>query len=117
MKKIILTFAAIGMFFTTQAQVAETTTEANTQATTEMTEEKDDDFEEIELTELPAAVNEAITRDFAQATTQEAWVKDKDDKRVYKIKLNVNGEEKKVYADAQGNWIDMKDKKDKNKDS
>lgn len=117
MKKMILTFAAIGMFVTTQAQVAETSTEVNAQATTEMTEERDDDFEQIELTELPAAVNEAITRDFAQASTQEAWMKEKDNKKVYKIKLNVNGEEKKVYADEQGNWIDMKDKKDKNKDS
>lgn len=113
MKKLILTFAALGLFFTTtQAQVAETTTDVYTDSETEVAV-VEDDFEEIDLTALPAAVNEAITRDFAGATAQEAWVKDKDDKRVYKIKLNVSGEEKKVYADAEGNWIDMEDKKDK----
>lgn len=114
MKKLVLSIAAIGLFFTaTQAQVvAETTT---TEVSTEVTVQ--DDFTQIEVIELPAPVTAAITRDFAGAVTQEAWVKEKDGKVVYKIKLNVNGEEKKLYADAEGNWIDKKDKKDKNKDS
>jgi hypothetical protein len=35
-------------------------------------------FEEIDLTELPAAVNEAIAQEISRgATAQEAWVKDK----------------------------------------
>lgn len=113
MKKLVLSFAAIGLFFTaTQAQVAETTTDVYTESQTEVAV-VEDDFEEIDVTALPAAVNEAIARDFAGATAQEAWMKEKDNKKVYKIKLNVSGEEKKVYADADGNWIDMKDKKDK----
>ncbi|HSI69216.1 MAG TPA: hypothetical protein VK941_03220 [Gillisia sp.] len=113
MKKLILSFAAIGLFFTaTQAQVAEVKTDAQVEPQTEVAV-VGDDFEEIDVTALPAAVNEAIARDFAGATAQEAWVKEKDNKQVYKIKLNVSGEEKKVYADAEGNWIDMKDKKDK----
>ena len=123
MKKLILTFGAIGLFFTTtQAQVAETTTETSSEAYTEANSEvgmqkAEDGFEKIELTEVPAAVTEAISRDFADAGTQEAWVKEKEGKKIYKIKLNVNGEEKKVYADAEGNWIDMKEKKDQNKNS
>jgi hypothetical protein len=113
MKKLILSFAAIGLFFTaTQAQVTEANTDVYVDSETEVAV-MGDEFEEIDVTALPAAVNEAIARDFAGATAQEAWVKDKDDKKVYKIKLNVAGEEKKVYADAEGNWIDMKDKKDK----
>ncbi|CAN5129174.1 hypothetical protein BH23BAC2_BH23BAC2_04910 [soil metagenome] len=120
MKKLVLTFAAIGLFFTgTQAQVvAETTT--TTEVTTTNTVVADDDYVKIELVELPAAVTAAITRDFAGATATEAWVKEKESKVVYKLKVNVNGEEKKLYADAEGNWIDKKDKKDKkdgNKDS
>lgn len=118
MKKLVLTFAAIGLFFTgTQAQeVAEAQTENPAQMETVTVAE--DDYEQITIAQIPAAVNEAITRDFAGAVTQEAWVKEKDDKRVYKLKLNVNGEEKKVYADAQGNWIDKDAKKKaKKKDS
>ncbi len=118
MKKLVLTFAAIGLFFTgTQAQeVAEIQTENPAQMETVAIAE--DDYEEITIAQIPVAVTEAVMRDFAGAVTQEAWVKEKDNKKVYKLKLNVNGEEKKVYADAEGNWIDKKDKKkDKNKDS
>lgn len=120
MKKLVLTFAAIGLFFTgVQAQVAETTT-TTTEVTTQTVVSEEDDYVKIELVELPAAVTTAITRDFAGATAQEAWVKEKDGKVVYKLKVNVDGEDKKLYADAEGNWIekkDKKDKKDKNKDS
>lgn len=122
MKKLILSFAAIGLFFTaTQAQVVSETTTSTEVTTTEVTTEVEvqDDFTQIEVVELPAAVTAAITRDFAGAVTQEAWVKEKDGKVVYKIKLDVNGEKQKLYADAEGNWIEKekKDKKDKNKDS
>ena len=122
MKKLILSFAAIGLFFTaTQAQVVAETTTTTEVTTTEVTTEVEvqDDFTQIEVVELPAAVTAAITRDFAGAVTQEAWVKEKDGKVVYKIKLEVDGEKKKLYADAEGNWIEKekKDKKDKNKDS
>jgi len=118
MKKLILSFAAIGLFFTTtQAQVVSETTTSTEVTTTEVTVQ--DDYSQIEVVELPAAVTAAITRDFAGAVTQEAWVKEKDGKVVYKIKLDVNGEKQKLYADAEGNWIEKekKDKKDKNKDS
>ncbi len=114
MKKLVLTFAAFALFVTTtQAQVPETT-DVYTDSQTEVAVVADD-FEEIDVTEIPAAVNEAIARDFAGATAQEAWMKEKDDKKIYKIKLNVSGEEKKVYADEEGNWIDMKDKKEKDR--
>lgn len=110
MKKLVLTFAAVGLFFTTttQAQVYESTGEEATQS---QVAEAGDEYEKIELAELPEAVTTAITRDFAEATTQEAWIKEKDEKTVYKIKLDVNGEEKILFADAEGNWIDKEEKK------
>ena len=122
MKKLILSFAAIGLFFTTtQAQVVAETTTTTEVTTNEVTTEVEvqDDFTQIEVVELPAAVTAAITRDFAGAVTQEAWVKEKDGKVVYKIKVEVNGEKQKLYADAEGNWIEKekKDKKDKKNDS
>lgn len=116
MKKLVLSFAAIGLFFTTtQAQVVSETTITTEVSSTEVTVQ--DDYSQIEVIELPATVTAAITRDFVGAVTEEAWVKEKDGKVVYKIKLDVNGEKHKLYADAEGNWIDKKDKMDKNKDS
>ncbi|UJH89932.1 hypothetical protein LZ575_13200 [Antarcticibacterium sp. 1MA-6-2] len=56
MKKLFLTFAAIGLFFTTtQAQETETSSEVYTEAQSEVgiTQEANDDFQKIELTELP----------------------------------------------------------------
>lgn len=115
MKKLFLTMGAIGLFFTsTQAQETETTTTTETEVTTQVATQ--DDFQQVEVAELPQPVTAAITRDYAGATTSEAWVKEKDGKVVYKIKLDVNGEEKKLYADAEGNWIDKSDKK-RNKDT
>ncbi|MDT0677543.1 hypothetical protein [Autumnicola musiva] len=112
MKKLVLTFAAVGLMFTTTTQ-AQAVAGAESQISTEVV--AGDEFEKIEVSALPSAVTTAIETDYAEATIQEAWVKEKEDKKVYKIKLTVNGEEKKVYADAEGNWIDVKEKKeDKN---
>ncbi len=117
MKKLVLTFAAIGLFFTgVQAQVVESTT--TTEVTTETVLSENNGYNKIEVVELPLAVTTAINRDYAAATTQQAWVREKDGKVIYKLKLDVNGENKMLYADAEGNWIDKKDKKkDENKDS
>lgn len=109
MKKLILTFAGIGLLFTTtQAQVYSNST--SEEAFIEVLEIQDE-FEKIEISELPEAVTASITRDFEEAETTEAWVKEEEGKLVYKIKLNVNDEEKELFADAEGNWIDEGDEK------
>ena len=110
MKKLGLTFAAIGLFFATTTQAQETS-EASAEVTTEVAVAAQDEYTKIEVAELPAAVTLAIETDFAGATAKEVWVKEKEGKKVYKIKLDVNGKEKKVYADAEGNWIKKEDKK------
>jgi len=112
MKKLGLTFAAIGLFFATaaQAQEVEETATAETTMVTEVAVQQDD-FKMIDVSELPEAVTAAIATDFQGATTKEAYVKEKEGKMIYKIKLDVNGVEKKVYADADGNWIKKEDKK------
>lgn len=119
MKKLVLTFAAIGLFFTgVQAQVAETTT--TTEVTTQTVVLENNGYDKIEVAELPLAVTTAINRDFAVAITEQAWVREKDGKVIYKLKINVDGKNKMLYADAEGNWIEKKDKnpkKDGNKDS
>lgn len=119
MKKLVLTFAAIGLFFTgVQAQETETTT--TTEVITETVVTENNGYNKIEVSELPLAVTTAVTRDFAVATTEEVWVREKDGKVVYKLKLNVEGKNKMIYADAEGNWIEKEDKNgktDENKDS
>lgn len=109
MKKLGLTFAAIGLFFATTSQAQE----VEAAATTVVTEKtvQTDDFKKIEVSELPEAITTAIATDFEGATTKEAYIKEKEGKLIYKIKLEVNGMEKKVYADADGNWIRKEDKK------
>lgn len=109
MKKLGLTFAALGLFFATTTQ-AQGTSEASEVVSTEVAVASQDEYEKIEVAELPSAVNLAIETDYAGAATKEVWVKEKEGKKVYKIKLDVNGEEKKVYADAEGNWIKKEDK-------
>ncbi len=111
MKKLGLTFAAIGLFFATTAQAQESEAAAEVSTEVEVAVEAQDEYEKIEASALPAAVTLAIETDYAGATAKEVWMKEKEGKKVYKIKLDVNGEEKKVYADAEGNWIKKDDKK------
>lgn len=106
----MLSIAAIALLFTftTQAQVY---TNSSSEEPYKEVVETNDDYEQIEISELPEAVTASITRDFVDATTKEAWVKTENDKSTYKIKLDINGEEKKLYADSEGNWIDKDYKK------
>ena len=110
MKNIGLTFAAIGWFFATAAQAQDVEATTTTSVVTE-TAVQTDDFKKIEVSELPEAVTAAIATDFEGVTTKEAYAKEKDGNLIFKIKLDVNGVEKKVYADADGNWIKKEDKR------
>lgn len=110
MKKICLTFAALGLFFATAQAQEETpvTAQADIEVQAPVLGEE---FVKIELTELPAAVTEALAKDFDEATPTEAFVKEEEGKKVYKIKLDteeVDGA-KEVYADENGHWIDKDD--------
>lgn len=112
MKKLGLTFVAIGLFFATASQAQEV--EANATTETEVVLEtavQTDGFKKVEVSELPEAITAAIAVDYEGAITKEAYVMEKEGNLIYKIKLDVNGEVKKVYADADGNWIKKEDKK------
>ena len=115
MKKIALGIMTIGaMFFATQnlqAQVEEVE-EVETEEI-EMTQQ--DEYASVEVATLPQPVKDALMTDYNGAVATEAWVKTKDDKKVYKLKIDVKGESKKVYVDQDGNWLDEKEKKDTEK--
>jgi len=61
-----------------------------------------EDFKEINLSELPAAVTDALKRDFPTATLNKAYANENQE---YKLKITIEGDESVVYADKDGNWI------------
>ncbi|WP_372917329.1 hypothetical protein [Salegentibacter sp.] len=114
MKKLGLSLiAAAAMFFFTENVNAQVEGEVHTDVEMEAHAQEKSDFKEIDVVALPQAVKDAVMTDFNGAVTEEAWVKEKEGKKMYKLSLNVEGEKKKVYADEDGNWIDKKDKEDK----
>ena len=110
MKKMFLTMLAAGaLVFTTQSASAQVTGEENAPQEEQMQQKHD--FEKIEVADLPAEVQQALERDFQGATIAEAYSKDKDGEKKFKLVVTTSdGQSKELYADAQGNWID-KDKK------
>ncbi len=63
------------------------------------------DFEEISVSDLPSAVTSAVESDYPTATISKAYKNDEDQ---YKLELSLeDGTTGTVYADAEGNWIDM----------
>ncbi|WP_037317583.1 hypothetical protein [Salegentibacter sp. Hel_I_6] len=112
MKKLGLTLmAAAGMFLFTQNAQAQGEEPEEMEQTEAMEEaqEKKDDYKQIDVVALPQSVKDAIMTDLNGAVAEEAWVKEKDGKTVYKLSLNTEGEKTKAYIDKEGNWIE-KDK-------
>lgn len=63
------------------------------------------DFEEISVSDLPSAVTSAVEANYPTAKIDKAYKNDKDQ---YKLDLTLeDGTSGTVYADAEGNWIDM----------
>ncbi|NJW52989.1 hypothetical protein [Salinimicrobium oceani] len=118
MKKICLTvLAASALIFSTQTVSAQEVAQANVEVEETVTQRVQDDFRQIEIEELPAEVQQAVERDFAGATIAEAHVKEHEGEQKFKLKVTTaEGEEKELYADAQGNWIDKEKKHDENQD-
>lgn len=65
-----------------------------------------DEFKEIAIKDLPAAVSEAISKDFSSGTVIKAYVNASEQ---YKIEIKVDEKETVVYADKKGNWLKEKD--------
>ncbi|MCP9199527.1 hypothetical protein MKO06_06390 [Gramella sp. GC03-9] len=110
MKKFVLSIMCTGaLFFATQNMSAQVEEVEEISTEVEMQEE----YASVEVSELPQAVKDAIEADYSGAVATEAWMKTKEGKKVYKLKLDVDGKTEKVYIDQDGNWM----KKDKNKDT
>lgn len=113
MKKFVLSMMTIGaMFFATQNLQAQEEEEVEEiEVETEIETEVQEEFASVDVAELPQAVTEALMTDYNNATATEAWVKTKEGKKVYKVKIDLNGEIKKVYVDEDGKWIEKEHKK------
>lgn len=114
MKKICLSLvAASAMLFSAQTVSAQEVPQEQVEVEETVEQRVQDDFRQIEIEELPAEVQQAVERDYAGALIAEAHVKEHEGEQKFKLKVTTaEGEEKELYADAQGNWIE----KDKSKD-
>lgn len=111
MKKLGLSLLAVtAMFFYTENVNAQVEGEVEAEVEVETHAQEQSAFKEIDVVALPQPVKDAVMSDFNGAVTEEAWVKEKDGKLLYKLSLNVEGEKKKVYIDKDGNWVDSEEK-------
>lgn len=104
MKKIVFSIMTVGaIFFGSQNLAAQ---ETETEITVQTSQ---DEYTEVEVMNLPQAVKDAVSKDYKDATTDKAWVKTKDEEKIYKLSLTVNGETQEVYIDQDGNWLEDDD--------
>ncbi|WP_430906084.1 hypothetical protein [Maribacter sp. 2-571] len=101
MKKVLLVAALAFGTLTVSAQ--EEATEAV--ATTTEVVEAQDAFAEVALEELPEAITAALEAAHPGATISKAYV---NEAAQYKLDVTKeDGEAVELYADAEGNWIEM----------
>ena len=64
-----------------------------------------EDFAKIEISEIPTAVTEALSTNFPTAKVDKAYV---NDEKQYKLEVSLeDGTSGVLYADENGNWLDM----------
>ena len=104
MKKLILAAAIVlGGLSTMNAQAQEeTTTPAETTTPTEQAVPATDEFTEIKVEEVPAAVIEALKKAYPDAVLNKAYV---NGKKEYQLVVKVGDKEGALYADETGKWI------------
>jgi L-aminopeptidase/D-esterase-like protein len=98
MKKLILSAAIVlGSLSTINAQAKEEQA-APAEATTPAT----DEFTEVKVEEVSAAVTEALKKAFSDAVLNKAYV---NGKKEYKLEVKTSDKESVLYADETGKWI------------
>ncbi|MCK0188780.1 hypothetical protein [Arenibacter sp. F20364] len=100
MKKLffvaVLSFGSLTAF----AQAGEELAEATTQIAVAQ-----DDFTEIESSDLPEAVTTAVSTDYPSGTVSKAYVNKQEQ---YKLEVTLeDGTTGTLYADKDGNWIEL----------
>lgn len=63
------------------------------------------DYKEVAVSDVPAAITDALEASYAGATLNKAYVNE-DDK--YKLEVSLeDGTAMELFADAEGNWLEM----------
>ena len=106
MKKIFLSVvAASAILFSTQTVSAQDATQE--EVTVEQSTTQQTDYTQVAIEDLPAAVQQAVERDFPGAVIAEAHVKETEVGQEFKLVVKTaEGEDQELHADAEGNWID-----------
>jgi len=100
MKKLML--VAVMAFGTMTAFAQE---EANVEAVATEVVAAQDDFAEVAVAELPEAVTAAVAKNYPTATINKAYV---NEATQYKLEVSLeDGTSGTLYADAEGNWIEL----------
>ncbi|AIY12308.1 MULTISPECIES: hypothetical protein [Cellulophaga] len=63
------------------------------------------DFSEIKIEALPEEITAALAKNFPGASISQAFVNEEAEYKL--IVTSETGEEMELYADAEGNWLDM----------
>jgi hypothetical protein len=88
-----------------QVEGTEQTEQMDVQVDAEAQAEAQDNFTAVEVSELPAAITEALAKDHPNATISQAFVNEESQ---YKLEVaQEDGSAVTLYADAEGNWIEM----------
>jgi len=109
MKKLFFVLAlSMGtMTAIAQEEVTEQATEAAVDATESVEEvtATQEDFSEITAEELPEAVTAAVAKNYPTASIDKAFV---NESKQYKLEVSLeDGTAGTLYADENGNWIEM----------
>lgn len=85
-----------------QEEVSEEAAEAAVEATEVVAQ---DDFSEIAAEELPEAVTAAVAKNYPTASIDKAFI---NESKQYKLEVSLeDGTAGTLYADENGNWIEM----------
>lgn len=103
MKKLIFILAlSMGTMTAFAQEVSEEATETAVEATEVVAQ---DDFSEIAAEELPEAVTAAVAKNYPTASIDKAFM---NESKQYKLEVSLeDGTAGTLYADENGNWIEM----------
>jgi len=102
MKKLMLV-ALMG--FGTMTAFAQEVESSVEEVATEVAATAQDDFTETEVAELPEAVTAAVAKNYPTATIDKAFI---NEEKQYKLEVSLeDGTSGTLYADAEGNWIEL----------
>ena len=98
MKKFILSVAVLVASIT----FAPTANAQTQDSQAEMAQEQESTYKEIQISDVPAAVTDALKKAYPTAIIHKAGIGEAKD---FQLEVEVEGQRGLLFADANGNWI------------